>query len=245
VHAVSVTDHPHFKEGNKTMRTTQAKWIFGIVFCLTGIIVGVSVASTGKMSSSRSIVNTAGINTQNDADKSLREKAKVAGHYTTEWDDPKWKEKHELKTLTKKSSLIVKGVAYNGFCKLSADGKLITTEYVVTIDSVLKGVAPKENRVQLSLPGGLVRFPEGTSATVRTPTFRKMANGRSYILFLEPGSQDGLFSLVGGPQGLFEISSDGLTAVHFSGDLSLPPPQPQNLADLISEIEKNIKKKDL
>jgi len=227
------------------MRTTPSKWIFVVAVCLAAAIVAFSVGSSRKTSSDQSQNYLAAVAGQNEADKGLREKAKIAGRYVSDWDDPKWKEKHEVKTLTKKSNLIIKGVAYNGLCKLSADGKTITTEYLVTIASVIKGVAPKENNVHISLPGGLVMFPEGTSAMVRTPTFRKMANGRSYLLFLEQSAQDkGMATVVGGPQGLFEISRDGLTAVQYNGDLTLPPPQPENLAAIIGEIEKNLKQNE-
>lgn len=56
----------------------------------------------------------------------------------------------------------------------------------------------------MSLPGGKVRFADGSTAEIRTAWFKKMQNGKTYALFLSPGSGSG-FVTTGEAQGLFEI----------------------------------------
>ena len=148
-----------------------------------------------------------------------------------------------VKALVKSSSLVVLGRPIRNTCKLSVDGNQLTIDYDVEVSEVIKGNTIARSHLLVSLPGGLIRFQDGTSAEVRTPTFRKMVSGRHYVLFLSPGDANGnTFVVTGGPQGLFEISPDGSRLTHFSADLTSPPPQPQNLDSVLAEVRDALKK---
>src|SRR5205085_12223762 len=56
---------------------------------------------------------------------------------------------------------------------------------------------------------GRIAFEDGTSAEITTPDLEQMQNGLTYVLFLSPKLTSlGAFTLTGGGQGLFEMSSD-------------------------------------
>ncbi|MFZ0751181.1 MAG: hypothetical protein WAM70_17595, partial [Pyrinomonadaceae bacterium] len=60
--------------------------------------------------------------------------------------------------------------------------------------------------------GGFVRFEDGTSAEVKTPDIH-IQNGRTYVFFLSAKAKtesENLY-ITGGPQGIFELSDDGVT----------------------------------
>ncbi|MGH9930660.1 MAG: hypothetical protein ACREA9_15740, partial [Pyrinomonadaceae bacterium] len=64
--------------------------------------------------------------------------------------------------------------------------------------------------ISLRLPGGSFQFEVGTFAEVKMPdVWKKPEVGKSYVFFIEkrPG---GYFVLRGGPQGMFEITPDGV-----------------------------------
>jgi hypothetical protein len=78
------------------------------------------------------------------------------------------------------------------------------------MQEVIKGKVAQSSTITVNLPGGRVEFEDGTSAEIRTPGFRKMENGKTYVLFLRENKAEGdAFILVGGQQGLFEIPADG------------------------------------
>jgi hypothetical protein len=55
-----------------------------------------------------------------------------------------------------------------------------------------------------------VVFEDGTVAEIRTPGFKKVLNGNTYVMFLAEGDKaKDLFTLNGGPQGVFEVPADG------------------------------------
>ena len=62
----------------------------------------------------------------------------------------------------------------------------------------------------MSLPGGKVKFEDGTTAEIQTPDFKKMVNGRTYALYLnENRTESDTYELTAGPQGLLELPTDG------------------------------------
>lgn len=118
--------------------------------------------------------------------------------------------KFDLDTITKKSAAVVIGTAVSNVCRLSPDGQQITTDYQVQVQEVLKGKGVHAGAIEVSLPGGRMVFEDGTSAQVNTPGFRRMENGKTYVLFLSeraPGRKS--YAVTGGPQGIFEIVDDG------------------------------------
>jgi hypothetical protein len=180
---------------------------------------------------------------QGNAEGRLRKGAKEKGHYVATWDDPQWKQARDIKTLAKSSSFIILGRAAWNVCKLSQDGDQITIDYGVKVSDVIKGNVKPGINLAVSLPGGMVRFADGTSAEFRTPTFRKMNKGRTYLLFLSmDNKRGGILVPTHGPQSIFEVSLDGASASHFSADFTAPQPPPQNLNAVLSEIRDAVKK---
>lgn len=118
--------------------------------------------------------------------------------------------KFDLDTITKKSAAVVIGTAVSNVSRLSADGEQITTDYQVQVLEVLKGKGVDTGNIEVSLPGGRVVFEDGTSAQVNVPGFRKMENGKTYVLYLsERGPEHSSFAVTGGPQGIFEVVDGG------------------------------------
>lgn len=139
-----------------------------------------------------------------------REAARLRGHYVGT-ADPNWDwANFNLEELTKTSAAVIVGVPQTSIAQLSPTGDQITTNYKVKVENVLKGNLAANNIVEVSMLGGRVEFEDGTSAEIQTPDFERMQNGRRYILFLyanRNGSE--IFLLTGGPQGLFELATDG------------------------------------
>jgi len=94
--------------------------------------------------------------------------------------------------------------------ELSADGKDITLDYTVTvqydyIQYAYKGSTHEGDLVTVSIPGGRITFADGTTAEIQTPWFKKMQNGKTYVLFLSPGASSRTFLTTGEAQGVYEI----------------------------------------
>jgi hypothetical protein len=120
--------------------------------------------------------------------------------------------KFDLETITRKSAAVVIGTAVSNLSRLSPDGLQITTDYQVQVHEVLKGKAVDANNIEVSLPGGRVVFEGGTVAQVNVPGFRRMENGKTYVLYLsERGPEHASFADTGGPQGIFEVVEGGLS----------------------------------
>lgn len=118
----------------------------------------------------------------------------------------------DLEALASHSDVVVVGTAVQNVCQLTPEGDNITTNYEVRVDQTFKGAVKRGGAVRVGLPGGMVQFEDGTSAEVRVPGFRKMEDGKTYVLFLsEQKNRPGFFEVVGGPQGLFELSADSVT----------------------------------
>lgn len=154
-------------------------------------------------------------------EQGLRGAARLKGHYVGVTLTHVFGS-YDLQDLTQGSALVVVGTPLRNKCSLDeVDGDMITTDYEVAINEAIKGNVTQGSTIKVSLPGGRVEFPEGTSAELRTPDFRKMENGKTYVLFLHqnrPGSEE--FIVTGG-QGLFEIPSDG-SGVRPNGSLLDP-----------------------
>jgi hypothetical protein len=188
----------------------------------------------------------------------LREKAAASGSYVTYASPSIAPTYNDLNQLVLASTDIITGTAISNQTRLTPDGTFITTDYDVQVASVLYGHLQPGATITVSLPGGFLVFdtPSGvtgsgavsqtqTYAAVRTPWFKKMSNGKQYILFLAafgtyiPGAGiTGVVSLTkqpinhyetaGGPQGVFEITSGGVVTSN-SGRLRDPMWQYNNL----------------
>lgn len=115
-----------------------------------------------------------------------------------------------LEELTKNSVAVVVGIPIRSKSKLSDSGQSVLTEYEVGVQEVIKGEIGQGDTIKVSLPGGKVDFEDGTSVELNTPGFERMANQSTYVLFLYAKHDGGdAYLLTGGPQGLFEIPSNG------------------------------------
>ncbi|HEU4765815.1 MAG TPA: hypothetical protein VFS77_00535 [Pyrinomonadaceae bacterium] len=150
--------------------------------------------------------------------RTLQEKARRGGgKLVSNLDFNTSAQKASLKDVVSGSQLVVIATTESNVCRMSEDGKTIRTLYQVHIEEVLKGQGQPGRKITVGLPGGKVGFPEGGTAEVQTPWFKKMLNNRRYILFLS-GKPDGKsFVPTGGPQGVFEIPADGTGVLSHSG----------------------------
>lgn len=140
----------------------------------------------------------------------IREATKIKKDYIGIYD-PHWDwGLFNIEKLTKNSEAVIVGVPAKNRCKLSTDGQLIITDYDVVVQEVLKGNIQQGSTIKVSLPGGKVKFEDGTTAEIETPNFMKMVNGRTYALYLnEDKTRSGIYELTAGPQGLLELPTDG------------------------------------
>ncbi|MDT5123906.1 MAG: hypothetical protein QOC96_3388 [Acidobacteriota bacterium] len=139
-----------------------------------------------------------------------REVARIKRHYVGNID-PHWDwSSFSIEGLTKNSAAVVVGIPVRSKSQLSSNGLSVVTEYEVTVQEVIKGKISQGDTIKVSLLGGKVDFEDGTSVELNTPDFERMANYNSYVLFLTATPDgSGAFKLTGGPQGLFELPSDG------------------------------------
>lgn len=137
-------------------------------------------------------------------ERPLKDKAKEVGRYVAAEYPPNFDNLNTLGELAKKADAVVIAKALNNISQLSPNGKSATIVYEMSVLHTYKGTLGAESGISVSLPGGLARFSDGTSAEIRTPWLKKMLNGGTYLLFLrrEP---DRAWTLTGGPRGLFEI----------------------------------------
>ena len=162
----------------------------------------------------------------------LREAARIKGNYVEAYDYHFHEVPTSVEGLTKKSELVVVGIPLDNRCRLTKDGFIIHTVYDLRVQEVIKGEGVEPGAtLKVALPGGKVRFKDGATAEIVTPGFEKMINGRTYALYLNKRPRgDGdlydkpdivVYGLTAGPQGLFEIPTDG-TKVKSHAEPSTP-----------------------
>lgn len=143
-----------------------------------------------------------------DDTRPLKDKAKQAGQFV-EYKNPKEITRYaNLDELAKHSTAVVIATAKQNVCRLSTDGRTITIDYPLSVQYLYKGNLQEGASITVSLPGGKVVFADGTTAEIRTPWFKKMQSGMTYLLFLTSGDHAGNYFTTGGAQGLFEIPTD-------------------------------------
>jgi hypothetical protein len=188
-----------------------------IFLILVGVLVFLAVSSGISKSQTQKLTNA-------DEDSKLveairrggyREAAKLKGHYVGTVD-PNWDwTNFDLETLTKNSVAIVIGIPEHGKAQLSSTGDMITTDYDVRVQEVIKGTLSLDTLIKVSLPGGKVDFDDGTSAEIQTPGFDPMVIAKKYVLFLYPNRNgSNILLTTGGPQGLFELQPTGKVKAH-------------------------------
>jgi hypothetical protein len=172
-------------------------------------------------------------------------KAVVAKRQVHNMDDPRWHQVADVGTLARSSSSIIIGTPVQNVSRFSGDGPTAVTEYRVSVEDVIKGGLQAGDTVTVVLPGGLAKADDGTFVETRTPAFRKMANHRRYVLFLsEDGLRGGVLTPTNGPQGLYELPSDGTGVRHYGRPLNLSPDDPNAPSEkaLLAEIRRAAKR---
>ena len=134
----------------------------------------------------------------------LVDKARTAGKYVGIEYPPNLNKFKTLNDLVSAADSIVIATALKNVCKPSGDGKTVTIDYEMTVEHAYKGNLSSGKTISVSIPGGLVKFADGTSAEIRTPWFKKMTNRSTYLLFLN-NHGNGRLTITGGPRGLFGI----------------------------------------
>jgi hypothetical protein len=135
----------------------------------------------------------------------LQERAKESGGVKLEKSPKKADEFADLAELNANSSAVIIGTPLDNIMNLTPDGMSVTIDYKVRVEYVYKGGFQEGSFVTVSLPGGMVRFADGSTAEVKTPWFKKMQHGTAYALFLKSGPRSGAFAPTGEAQGVFEI----------------------------------------
>jgi hypothetical protein len=141
---------------------------------------------------------------------SLREKAARAGHVTATARPSNLHRYDDVTTLARDSAAVVIGtVNSEDSSLLTPEEKIIVTDYQINVQDVFKGNLQPGATIIVREPGGAVQFDDGTSAEVRLPDYwRNPSEGKTYIFFLKSRA-DKYWVLLGGSQGLFEITSSG------------------------------------
>ncbi|HEX8140788.1 MAG TPA: hypothetical protein VF544_24690 [Pyrinomonadaceae bacterium] len=176
---------------------------------MTLIIVAVLLAAlfTKAGLTEQPQVTTPATTVADDA-RPLKDKAKQAGQFVGYENPNKTKRYANLDELAAQSTAVIIATAGENVCRLSPDGRSITIDYPLSVQYLYKGKLHEGDSLSVSLPGGKVVFADGTTAEIRTPWFKKMQKGVTYLLFLTPGDHSGNFITTGGAQGLFEIPTD-------------------------------------
>lgn len=168
----------------------------------------------------------------------LEAAAKLAGHFEMREDGEVWGTP-TLESLISGSSLIIEGTIAKEDSRLVSDGDKIISNYSVNISQTLKGSDHESSSVTFSAPGGMIKFPNGTSACVRTVESDNLHEGERYIFFLT--REDSQYGLYSSSAGALKISpKDETLSTLDANDLRSQPlassllnMRSNNLADLI------------
>ena len=111
----------------------------------------------------------------------------------------------DLADLVKNSAAVIIGTVQKNTPVLSTDGKSLSLDYAIRVEYVYKGRIRTDNTIIVRLPGGRMKFEDGSIAEIMTPWFKKMQNGKTYALFLQPEVGSSRFITTGEAQGVIEI----------------------------------------
>jgi hypothetical protein len=171
--------------------------------------------------------------------RSARGLAKLKGHHLIDASQVGVPNYNNIRSLAKDSALIVIGTPQSSATKLVPPKETqIITKYQVSVSDVLKGELTGKSAVTVNVPGGLVKFDDGTSAEMKMPEgWRAPEIGKSYVFFLmKRGSS---YAVIGGPQGLFEIPATNTIEPQVQPDSQLVQKyKGKTVESFISEIKK-------
>jgi len=173
---------------------------FGLVLLVILTAIGLGLSHNNRSRGQRP--GTVSVGNDN---RTLAERAKQARHLIGEESPNLNSRSTDLEQLAARSGVVLIGTAQKNVCRLTPDGRSSTINYDVKIEYVMKGNLKPDNRITVKLPGGSVAFPDGSSAEVRTPWFKKMQEGTTYLLFLTDSDGSGSYFTTGQAQGVWEI----------------------------------------
>jgi hypothetical protein len=216
-----------------------SKYVLALVVILAALGLALSNISRSR---ARSIAMRTG---SSDDRRTLREKAREARKFVGS-EAPNMAARYsDLDQLVRHSRAVVVGSAQQNVCRLSFDGRRSTIDYVVKIEYAFKGNLKPNSTITVSLPGGLVAFPDGSSAEIGTSWFKKMQEGTAYLLFLSDGEGGSSFVTTGQAQGVWEIptTADSRTVKAHTGIINDPMWKYQNMdvSVFLREVRKAVK----
>lgn len=131
--------------------------------------------------------------------------ANLVGTFVIDGQRPRWAYMN-LANVVASSKLIIVGKIISKESRLSDDGDDIYTDYVVAPEKIIKGKSV--GSVTFSVYGGLIDFPNGTSAQITTLEWQQLQVGEKYALLLSQA--DDHYYPANGVEALFKLStSDG------------------------------------
>lgn len=174
--------------------------------------------------------------------RSLREQAEMTGAATATARPTNLRRYDDVRALTHESDMVIVGsVKSQRSYLLPPAERIIVTDFTVNVLDVLKGDLKPTQTVTVRAPGGHVDLNNGTSVDVRMPDFwRNPEIGKSYVLFLE-NRNTGYFVLQGGPQGLFELTDDGMKPQVRAEDKLMQRYFGKDLASFTREVQRTPK----
>ena len=128
---------------------------------------------------------------------------KIFPHNITRYDD--------INQLTKASSAILVGSVISQKSNLTSDSNnTASTHYKVLVKDLLKGDLKKGATIDIRMAGAETVSVNGVDVNVQMPDYWKMPQtSATYVFFLQHTDFND-YALVGGPQGMFQVSSNAI-----------------------------------
>ena len=174
------------------------------ILYLTVVLVVCFVVAGFIVSAKRSrILQTSTKTTSAADDKPLKDRVRKMGNFAA-FKDRSAPVYESIAALAYHSTVIAIGEPQDNISKLTTDGLSATIDYTIRVKYVYKGAIGEGDTIKVAVPGGKVKFRDG-NAEVRTPWFKKLDAGKTYLLFLQPSRNTRTFETTGESQGVFEI----------------------------------------
>ena len=173
----------------------------------------------------------------------LREAARIKGSYAAtknaSWDAVF----ADTESLTSHSALVVVGVPVKSVSHLSSNGADVFTDLTVTVRETLKSdLVPPVTAITVTVLGGHVTFDDGTSVDIQTPDLEIRELG-TYLFFLSEKDAQGLYHIIGGSQGVFELRQGGVVIPHGrKTDLVVQKYKEAKVEDFLKEVRRAVEK---
>ena len=149
-----------------------------------------------------------------------------------------------LKVLASRSAVVLVGRINQVHGQLTPDG-VVTSEYSIQIQQILKGARQGGGFTTVRMPGGAIRFADGGTAFLYAVDQRLVNAGNTYVFFLlDPSPGKAGYEVAGGMQGVYEL--DNTTGTVIPIDLHRSDPVVRQLINKpigegLSEIAKAVR----